>query len=643
MSDAETARWPPLAELAPRHGHAWLVGGAVRDDLLGRATPDFDLAVDGDARGAGAGARPRGRRPRLPALGCVRRLARARARAGLAGRSDAADGGDARAGPAPPRPHDQRDRPRARCAGRRADRPAAVASRDLAGAAPAQRRAASRSAPIRCGCCGSRAWPPSSASRPSPRPWRLAAAAAPALIEVAAERVFAELRLIARARPRRRRPRAGAASSARPPSVLPELRRAARASSRAITTTSTSTTTRSRRCGRRSSSSATRRRRSASSAPSWRAVLAEPLANELTRGEALRFGALLHDIAKPRTRAVTRRRAASRSSSHDARGAELAAEILGRLRASERLTTHVAALDAPPPAARASSSTSGRSRAARVYRYLGSLRAGRGRRHRAERRRPAGDAAGATPSAPSRCTSSSRGRCSPTRCAGERERPRPPVAGDELARALGIEPGPQLGRLLAELTEAAYAGEIETDEALLAHARDWLAQRLGRRGAPSAGDARRLPGMAEDCIFCKIVAGEIPAQIVEEDEQTLAFMDIAPATRGHVLVIPKRHAARPLGDRARRAGGRRRDRAAAGAAGARAARRRRRQPDQLLPAGGLADGLPLPHARDPALRRRSAEAAVGARARASYGRDRLREELRRRQLADGRPSPTDIC
>jgi len=48
--------------------------------------------------------------------------------------------------------------------------------------------------------------------------------------------------------------------------------------------------------------------------------------------------------------------------------------------------------------------------------------------------------------------------------------------------------------------------------------------------------------MAEDCIFCKIVAGEIPAQIVDEDEHTLAFMDIAPATRGHALVIPKVHA-----------------------------------------------------------------------------------------------------
>jgi histidine triad (HIT) family protein len=44
-----------------------------------------------------------------------------------------------------------------------------------------------------------------------------------------------------------------------------------------------------------------------------------------------------------------------------------------------------------------------------------------------------------------------------------------------------------------------------------------------------------------DCIFCKIVAGELPSQIVDEDERTIAFMDIAPATRGHALVIPREH------------------------------------------------------------------------------------------------------
>jgi histidine triad (HIT) family protein len=44
-----------------------------------------------------------------------------------------------------------------------------------------------------------------------------------------------------------------------------------------------------------------------------------------------------------------------------------------------------------------------------------------------------------------------------------------------------------------------------------------------------------------DCIFCKIVAGELPSQIIDEDERTIAFMDISPATRGHALVIPRAH------------------------------------------------------------------------------------------------------
>lgn len=44
-----------------------------------------------------------------------------------------------------------------------------------------------------------------------------------------------------------------------------------------------------------------------------------------------------------------------------------------------------------------------------------------------------------------------------------------------------------------------------------------------------------------DCVFCSIVAGEMPATIVDEDEQTVAFMDINPWTRGHTLVVPRRH------------------------------------------------------------------------------------------------------
>jgi histidine triad (HIT) family protein len=44
-----------------------------------------------------------------------------------------------------------------------------------------------------------------------------------------------------------------------------------------------------------------------------------------------------------------------------------------------------------------------------------------------------------------------------------------------------------------------------------------------------------------DCIFCKIVAGEIPSHKIDDDDKTLAFMDINPWTRGHALVIPKEH------------------------------------------------------------------------------------------------------
>jgi histidine triad (HIT) family protein len=48
--------------------------------------------------------------------------------------------------------------------------------------------------------------------------------------------------------------------------------------------------------------------------------------------------------------------------------------------------------------------------------------------------------------------------------------------------------------------------------------------------------------MADDCLFCRIVAGELPATVVDSDERTIAFMDINPATRGHALVVPRAHA-----------------------------------------------------------------------------------------------------
>ena len=44
-----------------------------------------------------------------------------------------------------------------------------------------------------------------------------------------------------------------------------------------------------------------------------------------------------------------------------------------------------------------------------------------------------------------------------------------------------------------------------------------------------------------DCIFCKIVAGELPCYKIYEDDKFLAFLDIFPSTEGHTLVIPKQH------------------------------------------------------------------------------------------------------
>jgi histidine triad (HIT) family protein len=45
-----------------------------------------------------------------------------------------------------------------------------------------------------------------------------------------------------------------------------------------------------------------------------------------------------------------------------------------------------------------------------------------------------------------------------------------------------------------------------------------------------------------DCLFCRIIAGELPSAVVHEDDRTIAFMDIAPATRGHLLVVSRDHA-----------------------------------------------------------------------------------------------------
>lgn len=205
-----------------------------------------------------------------------------------------------------------------------------------------------------------------------------------------------------------------------------------------------------------------------------RGLLEVPLANDLTRWQALRFGALMHDIAKPQTRAVT---ADGRVTflHHDVVGAELSSAVLGRLRASERLRSHVAKLtrnhlrlgflvhEAPLP------------RRA-VYDYLHAcdpvgvdvtlLSVADRLATRGESSEPA----------IARHMAVARPMLAEA-LAWERRPPRPPLRGDELARALGIRPGPVVGGLLAELEAASFSGELATREEAIARARQLIEDR----------------------------------------------------------------------------------------------------------------------------------------------------------------------
>jgi histidine triad (HIT) family protein len=58
---------------------------------------------------------------------------------------------------------------------------------------------------------------------------------------------------------------------------------------------------------------------------------------------------------------------------------------------------------------------------------------------------------------------------------------------------------------------------------------------------PETADAGEAADRVADCLFCRIVAGEMPAEVVRDDDRTLAFRDINPQAPLHVLVIPKRH------------------------------------------------------------------------------------------------------
>jgi poly(A) polymerase len=200
-------------------------------------------------------------------------------------------------------------------------------------------------------------------------------------------------------------------------------------------------------------------------------LLDEPLADGLTRGGALRWGALLHDAAKPATRAVRPWDRRVTFIGHDSRGVQLASSILGRLRASGALKTHVGGLvrhhlrlgflvhEPQPLSARA---VFGYMRACEPVEVdvtllsVADRLATRGDRaqesidlHIALARQVLSDA-----------------------LAWRRDgMPTPLVRGDELAHEIGVEPGPRLGEMLEALAEAQYAGELQTREQALAYAR----------------------------------------------------------------------------------------------------------------------------------------------------------------------------
>ncbi|WP_205697572.1 HD domain-containing protein [Conexibacter sp. SYSU D00693] len=203
------------------------------------------------------------------------------------------------------------------------------------------------------------------------------------------------------------------------------------------------------------------------------AYLAEPLADELDRGGALRLGCLLHDAAKPQTRTDFGEGRVG-FPGHDVQGADVAREALTRLRASEKLRGHVAAL-------------------ARHHLVLGFLvhemPLGPREVHAyLERTAPVsadvtlltvcdrlatrGDNA---PRAIARHLELARVLLAAALDRRDAGRVAPLVRGDELAAELGIAPGPELGRLLRELEAARYAGEVRTREEAVAHARRALA------------------------------------------------------------------------------------------------------------------------------------------------------------------------
>lgn len=208
-------------------------------------------------------------------------------------------------------------------------------------------------------------------------------------------------------------------------------------------------------------------------------LLAEPLADGLTRGSALRWAALLHDAAKPATRAVTPLGGRVTFIGHDDLGAELARGVLARLRASERLRGHVAALvrhhlrlgfmvHDPQPLAREA-----------VFGYLRTcepVEVDVTLLSVADRLATRGERAQEAIDAHMRLARTMLGDALRWRAQGGP--PAPLWRGDRLAGELGIPLGPQVGDLLEELARAQYAEKVKTPEQALDFARVLLEARM---------------------------------------------------------------------------------------------------------------------------------------------------------------------
>ena len=212
------------------------------------------------------------------------------------------------------------------------------------------------------------------------------------------------------------------------------------------------------------------------SAGEVRTLLAEPLADSLTRGEALRFGAILHDTGKP----ATRREQGGLVSfiGHDREGARVVRDACARLRTSRATARHLEALAfhhlhlgfmaTEHPLARR-----------RLYDYLRltePVAADVTLLTVADRLAARGT--GPTASAQMIEAHLELARAVlPAALAWHRDGPpRAPVAGDELAAALGIAPGPELGRLLGEIEAAVFAGEVSERDSAIELARRSLAR-----------------------------------------------------------------------------------------------------------------------------------------------------------------------